>query len=756
VQTSLVTDIQNYVEENSQYSELLKERFINEQIYNQNLNAIQQGLKCLGISSDPIEIFKDRTNFIIWLGKPITEYEGYELALYIGHKKSGLPIPKELKEKCPQEIISLIEQSSKHQFIQELEKDLKKISFSTNIFLLIHKSIIGARAESLLPDFISNIERLAFISLKDVLKRIPSVYLYYLSSESYTKLIKKIVTMIRDMKKKLEEELKNIDLYSLRMKEQLQELYLEIVDGLKDVVETEVEKGSDINKVTQKTSNLLSRLDRLFLGNIYHLRDYQKRREEIKQFLQQETDLGYRDEDDILNRRKKVSEIYDEYMFFNKFGVLTEEENKIFEKNLIQEFEQLYRKKSRDLSLLRKFEKKGLLSIQLEFDSIKEKYNSFMKEIIVPQHLSKCLINIVNYLPPIKKEPQRVKNDLANLKILSLEGKNILRLAKNNRNYSKNIVDFVEAFRKCITILIYDIRGSSYMGIKLHNAVQEQKIKYKFAKEMAGIVKKYDGFLLKDTGDGGLVWFSENSGSLYKHLYTESTTGRGMKLRHSIFSGAEFDLIPSVDSAKKAILCAREMVKRAEDFIRANFMHYREWFADVTERTLELDGITYSLLPPEFKSLFRIGVGIASGLPDRDVVLAANSFGDPDLVGPILSDAHLYSMERQPGGSVIICDLPSIVNLILNIQQFEYPVEESDFDKYIKLVEDMRKENHGYKLSDHKISVELKGIHILEELDKKKALVGKKPSELLIDENGNFYNEDKKKIKLIYEILGIK
>ena len=270
---------------------------------------------------------------------------------------------------------------------------------------------------------------------------------------------------------------------------------------------------------------------------------------------------------------------------------------------------------------------------------------------------------------------------------------------------------------------------------------------------MAEIVKKYDGFLLKDTGDGGLVWFSENSGSLYKLLYSESVTGRGMKLRHSIFSGAEFDLIPAIDAAKRAILCARDMVKRAEEFITANFMHYREWFADVTERTLELDGITYALLPPEFKSLFRIGVGITSGVPDKDVVLAANSYGDPDMVGPIIADAHFYAMAKQPARSVIICDLPTLINLILNIESFEYPIEEKNFKEYIQVAEELRKKEHGYKFSDHKISIVPKGIHVLEELDKRKAFIETATTEVLIGDDNNLHNEQNKKINLIYEIL---
>ncbi len=291
------------------------------------------------------------------------------------------------------------------------------------------------------------------------------------------------------------------------------------------------------------------------------------------------------------------------------------------------------------------------------------------------------------------------------------------------------------------------------MGIKLHNALKEQRIKYKFAREMSAIGKNYGGFLLKDTGDGGIIWFADNSESLYNHLYTESTTGKGINLRYSIFSGAELELIPALDAAKRAVLCARDMVIKAEEFIRANFMHYRDWFATVAERTMEVDGVTYALLPPEFKSLFRIGVGIASGSPEKDVVLSANSFGDPDLVGPILADAHLYSMERQPGRSVIICDLPTFINFMLNTENFEFPIEEAAFDKYLRILEDVRKLPHGYVYPEHKVSITPRGVHILEELDKKKALCEIKAGNFVIDDAGDIYNEEKKKSKTFYEVI---
>ncbi len=750
----LIHDLQNYVEENSKYCKLLKERFINEEKYTNNLLAIKRGLVFLNISDEPVRIFENRVNFVIWLGHRLTDYKGYELALYLGCKKMGITIPNALVEKCPDEIVDLIENTKHVKNIQGFNRDLKKVSFTPEIFFSVHKNIMSARAESLLDDLLSDIAGFGATSIKDAIRKIPQVYLNYLSPASLMKLIKKISFLLREITGKMEQELKNIDLYVLRLKEQLHDLYFEVENSLKNIIGNEVEKGVDINIITQKTSNLFSRFDRLFLGNIYHLKDYERRRSEILQYLQEEEDFKYSVEKRDSNRIIKIGDIYDDYMFYNKFGPSTKEEDKLFAKKLTQEFEQLHRQKSRSLSLLNTFEKRGLLSLEIDFDKIKAAYNSFIKQVIIPQYIGQCFLDIVNCLPPPNDQPQRLVNDLANLKVLSLEGKDILTLLKKNRDYSMDVKNFVEPFRKCITILVYDIRGSSYMGIKLHDAVREQKIKYKFAKEMADIAKKYGGFLLKDTGDGGLVWFAENSLSLYNRLYTESVTGRGIKLRSSIFTGADFDLISACDAGKRAVLCARDMIQRAEEFIRANFMHYREWFAGVAKRTLELDGITYALLPPEFKSLFRIGVGIASGMPSKDVVFCANSHGDPDLVGPIIADASLYSMERQPGRSVIICDLPTLANIILNIENFEYLIDEDDFVKYIKGVDDLRKANHGYKFTDHKISIIPKGVHYLEELNKNKAVVDAEISDIQIDKS-YLYNHQQKNIKLVYEVKNI-
>ncbi len=750
----MIRDLLYIVEKKSEYCQLLKDRYANEQKYLHNLTLIKQGLSTLSIADESTKVFENKHPMIIYMGSRISDYDGYELPLYIAFRKTGAPVPKGLAEKCSKSIINIIDKISNKQYINDYQKELKEKSLTVDIFLAVHRCLLGSRVEFFLPGLLNDVDRLGLTSVKDAFDKIPQEYLEFLSPNSLGRLIKKINAVLVEKIRKMEQEQKELNLYSLRLKEQLLELYLEAEKGLKEIIQQDVEKNADIEVIIQKTANLFSRLDRLFLGNIYHLKEYDARFYEIAQFLQQSDELYHYSEKKAASKRKKIEELFCDFMFFRRHGQLSVEEDKLFSRMLVQEFENMHRQKNPSASMLKSFEKRGLLSVEIDYGLIRNAYENFMRDFIVPEYLAQCFMEMITCVPPAPNQPIRVIADLANLTVLCTEGNRILRVHQEDPAQQKEIIDYVEAYRKCVTILVYDIRGSSYMGIKLHNAAKEQRIKYKFTKEMAEIAKRYGGFLLKDTGDGGLIWFAENSASLYNHLYTESVTGRGTKLRYSIFSGAEFDLIPAQDAAKRAVLCARDMVLRAEEFIRANFMHYREWFAEVAERTLELDGITYALLPPEFKSLFRIGIGIASGKPGQDVVFAANSYGDPDLVGPIIADANLYSLERQPGRSVIICDSSSLVNLVLNSEFFEYVIDEKDFDKYLKALTEIRKDNHGYKFADHKISIVPRGIHYQEELNKIKAIAMSDLTEILLHDS-RMFSPQQKKIKMVYEVVNL-
>ena len=88
-------------------------------------------------------------------------------------------------------------------------------------------------------------------------------------------------------------------------------------------------------------------------------------------------------------------------------------------------------------------------------------------------------------------------------------------LPDNEKTYKLNEI-CLKHYKRVVTVLVYDIRGSSFMTLKLHNAEREQMIIKNFHTTMAKIAKEYGAFLLKDVGDGGVIWFGKNSESSYQ------------------------------------------------------------------------------------------------------------------------------------------------------------------------------------------------------------------------------------------------
>ncbi|HBE73248.1 MAG TPA: hypothetical protein DDW31_04030 [candidate division Zixibacteria bacterium] len=228
----------------------------------------------------------------------------------------------------------------------------------------------------------------------------------------------------------------------------------------------------------------------------------------------------------------------------------------------------------------------------------------------------------------------------------------------------------VRKHARTATVLVYDIRGSSFMSAKLRNAEKEREVKNKLGYLVAQAIRQHGGFLVKDTGDGGVAWFGENAGELYDKCYKEVTTGKGLRLRHSIGSGAEVTMLPSAESAAQALSCSASMLRLAETFIQDNFNSYREWFREAKEREILYEGMSYAVLPPEFKALFRIGIGVASGQPGRDLTLSLNALGDMDLCGTLVNDASLLAGGRDPSHSTILADHATCFNLMLNSERF--------------------------------------------------------------------------------------
>ncbi len=233
--------------------------------------------------------------------------------------------------------------------------------------------------------------------------------------------------------------------------------------------------------------------------------------------------------------------------------------------------------------------------------------------------------------------------------------------------------DVAKALRKIsktAAVMVYDIRGSSFMSAKLRNAEKEREVKNKLGYLVAQAIRQHGGFLVKDTGDGGVAWFGDNAGELYDKCYKEVTTGKGLRLRHSISTGAEMNILPSAEASQQALTCSAAMLRLAEKFIQDNFSSYRDWFREAKEREILVEGMSYAVLPPEFKALFRIGVGVSSGEPGRDLTLSLNALGDADLCGPLVNDASLLAGGRDPSHSIILADHVTCFSLMQNAERF--------------------------------------------------------------------------------------
>jgi hypothetical protein len=188
------------------------------------------------------------------------------------------------------------------------------------------------------------------------------------------------------------------------------------------------------------------------------------------------------------------------------------------------------------------------------------------------------------------------------------------------------------------------------MGTKLRDAKKENEIRNLFQESMLSIAEKYGGISIKDTGDGGIILFSAN----HYDIKNQKT------------------LEPEAGSVLSAVRSGVEMVKGAEHFIQENIHKYKDWFREAEERKIDFEGATYAKLPPLYRSIFQIGVGIASGLYPKEVYLDKNPYGALDLTGMLVREANFYSKVRAKDKSTVICDDATVYNLLLNISKFSF------------------------------------------------------------------------------------
>ncbi|RKX71757.1 hypothetical protein DRP53_00275 [candidate division WOR-3 bacterium] len=742
----------NCVEDHSNYSHKLRERYLKEDRFEHFLNLIRNGMGLLRLPTQILAPYEDQNDFYLELKSddPKEEYQRILsedpeklLILEVAFRKLGADAKtlirlREGYNEKGQVLARIFDEvriktrPKLNDGIDIFRRELEKFILTPELFLMAHDAMAMAFVDYEL-DRIVEVEPIT--TPADILGRLPKVIRNHLSPAARQKLLKIYRKETERILALHKEELKESELFLIRTHERLKEIIDELSRELKETL-FKMEKLVNRTDVIRHINQLTSKLQRALLIQLHHFQDHEAKRKESLRILEQLEKLEVeRPTFDLLT-------IYEEIIFFRIGRELPAKIRKRFTEYLIGMIdEEIRSRRMRKISILREYERKGMLGTTLDTDLIMENYLGFIRKVFLPVMIGELLKELVLVWP----YGDRTK-DFGYFAGIHLKPKS---------ECPKRLVHFINSLRKTISVLTYDIRGSTYMGTRLRNAEKEWKIKYKFSQIMSGIARRFGGFLLKDTGDGGVVWFGANSKETYDRSYIESIASKGIKIRQSIFSGREFELHPSADAGLRAVQCGLEMVKAAEEFIKVNFIHYRDWFGEVSKREVKVEGVTYALLPPEFRSLFRIGVGIASGRPGRDIFFSVNSYGDPDVVGPLLAESNLYSMGRDPNRSVVIIDSSTLINLLLNSPSFYYDgVSEGPPESIAEEVGKQRGVVRDYLFPDYHFRVIKLGVHLLEEADKLKALDFGYRGKIHVDDEGNFYDQNNSMINLLFEVVG--
>jgi class 3 adenylate cyclase len=469
--------------------------------------------------------------------------------------------------------------------------------------------------------------------------------------------------------------------------------------------------------------------------------------------------------------RREIERYFHTYRALSdKFGrelkTAPREDTESFSELIKDELELLRPKPSPQYELIRRLEERRFWKKRYNVNELKARWVRMCTELLEPLVITKYIEEIVRIWPPMVPERALTQPFLTEARYVGEE------LAFNDRLYhlqtpsrAKRIKKapqldevrrfMVDNFREVVSVLVYDIRGSTFMGNRLNNARKESEIRNNFNICMMQIARRHGAFVVKDTGDGGILFFSGNSRELERKCLESGNRS------HPGDNG----LVPSRESARKAIECARDMVKGAFNFVEDNLEQYGDWFEDVRKESLRYAGISYAQLPPEYKRIFKVGIGIASGRPDVDIYFGQNGFGSPDITGGLVREANFYSKARSKERSIILCDGTTLLSFLLNVDQYEpqgtlpvrtrSPAGESLSEllldamwNYAKLKE----QKSGYKFGKLGVFIERVGAQIYyeKELESTFSLTC---SGLDITSSGEFLDERNRKVKILYQII---
>ncbi|MDI6700588.1 MAG: hypothetical protein QME48_05080 [bacterium] len=658
----------------------------------------------------------------------------------------------------------------------ELDRELffNEYEFSLNTFLSLLKMFNTAESLEREIEIIDYYENRTIWSIDDILKPENAIYLPFLRDELKEIILKSIIKKSKQTKEFLLKEKNDLE-------KQLDQIKNDMVDSL-NIFSTNIKKETidsikyPVNPtVTNKINSFIIDFNRSVMANILQANKLSERWKNFQKRMTKNENLrvlSYDQYIEILKNEGSLDKndlilsilIYFNYSknfenFFERFKPQILKVVKNSFENLKKEYSEqktgIVKKEINFISELfveSKFQKK------FNFELLQKKFLKIIENLIDKLIISILLDSFIIHNIELSKDEAKKELLNFNLSVNLLPFNKVVYISNGEKIPSEKFLNIdVEQLKnilkknysKVVSVLVYDIRGSSYMSSKLNNAEKQKYIMKKFQHLINSAVKNNFGLPLKETGDGGIAIFCSNSKEIYRTLFKESVSSKNILIRHSIATGSDIIIKESTTSSIESLKCSLKLVESAEKFIKDNYINYREWFFDVQEKKLIHEGIEYALLPPEFKALFRVGVGIASGIVNRDVNISINAFGDIDIYGITINEAKIFSGGKDPSSSIILIDHPTLFSAIINSNYIEinnwknFKISENylenilDFEKSF-IVENFKIKFYGiyYPLKRKKDQIVDTDIEI---------------ESLYIDDNGKiFYNDEE--IKLLYQV----
>lgn len=621
------------------------------------------------------------------------------------------------------EMVPLYPRSTRAELTKMMAKLIFKKGLPEPLFSAILKNLLNTYYTEGLNKILDEIRYLGKAFTRDRVVELLNATFFFPDGDAMVK----VITAIQSTAQAVYEEVKKKKEIIEKQIGELERMIEQIGNELKNELLNEVrsfstEEGIEIHlkKIKRNLISLGYDIRRFRI----ELQDYQKQEVEIEGLLK----LKIADFSKFIIKNE-----WDPFLLF-LVGTRKSIEEEAFQ-NLIKEVVNEIKSNKDYANLLNEFRVPGFLKERYNTGEIMKRFDTIIKEIFEPFLKTLLLEELIDYYPKVGTTPSSeniryVAEEVLNGKVSIVE-KEIKTVPLIETKSALN----VHRYKNLITVLTYDIRGSTFMGTKLQNAEKENEIRNLFQETMLTVIEKFGGLPIKDTGDGGIILFARNNFDLKNHK----------------------TMIPEPGSVLNAVRCGLEMVKESINFVQENIEHYKDWFREAEDRKINFEGVTYATLPPVYQSIFQIGVGIASGEYPREIFFDRNPFGELDLTGMLVRESNFYSKIKSREKSTVICDDATVFNLLLNVDKFSFlsdtgvklTAESMEIEQELEFWINQRVSRRGFILDFYRIFAAKLGEEIFHP-GSLKILLG--VSDIAIDETGEIKDGKGGRGKFLFEL----